>query len=83
MKDILKKYKVGFILTIVVLVILSGITIVRFIKAENAVKLAINEKALNFAEADINDAGWIIPEVEQKKKELHWMENQLLDFLIG
>lgn len=78
MKDILIKYKVGFIITIVVLLILSAITIVRFIKAENAVKLAINEKTLNFAETDVNDAGWNIPEVEQKKKEVHWMENQLL-----
>ena len=78
MKDILIKYKVGFIITVVVLVILSALTIVRYIKAENAVKLAINEKTLNFAETDVNDAGWNIPEVKQKKKEVHWMENQLL-----
>ena len=69
---------VGFIITVVVLVILSAITVVRFVKAENAVKLAIDEKTVNFAETDVNDAGWSIPEIEQKKKEVHWMENQLL-----
>lgn len=78
MKDIFIKYKVGFIITIAVLVILSALTIARFIKAEKGVKLAINEKTLNFTETDVNDAGWNIPEVEQKKKEVHWMENQLL-----
>lgn len=78
MKDIFIKYKAGFIVTVVVLVILSALTIVRFIKAENAVKLAIDEKILNFAETDVNDAGWNIPEIEQKKKEVHWMEQQLL-----
>lgn len=78
MKDIFIKYKAGFILAISVLVILSAFTIVRFIKAENAVKLAISEKTLNFAETDVNDAGWNIPEIEQKKKQLHWVEQQLL-----
>lgn len=78
MKDIFIKYKVGFIATIAVLVILSGIAILRFIKAEEAVKLAISEKTLNFAETDVNDAGWNIPEIKQKKKQLHWVEQQLL-----
>jgi hypothetical protein len=78
MKDIFIKYKAGLILAISVLVILSVFTIVRFIKAENAVKLAISEKTLNFAETDVNDAGWNIPEIEQKKKQLHWVEQQLL-----
>lgn len=78
MKGTLKKYKVGFIIVIVVIIAFSGITAFRFIKAENAVKLAISEKTLNFAETDVNDTGWNIPEVEQKKKEVHWMEQQLL-----
>ena len=69
---------VGFIITLVVLVILSAVTIVRFINAEKAVKLAVDEKTLNFAAIDVNDAGWNIPEIEQKKKEVHWIENQLL-----
>lgn len=78
MKDILIKYKVGFIITIVVFLILSAFTIVRFINAEKAVKMAINEKTSNFSETDVNDAGWKIHEVEQKKKEVHWMEQKLL-----
>ncbi len=78
MKDLLKKYKVGFIIVVAVFVILSSFTIVRFIKAEDAVKLAINEKTLNFADSELNDAGWNLPEIEQKKKDLHWMEQQLL-----
>jgi hypothetical protein len=78
MKDLFIKYKAGFIITILVLVILSAITIFRFANAEKAVKLAISEKTINFAETDVNDAGWNIPEIEQKKKEIHWMEQQLL-----
>jgi hypothetical protein len=78
MKDLFIKYKAGFIITIFVLVILSAITIFRFANAEKAVKLAISEKTINFAETDVNDAGWNIPEIEQKKKEIHWMEQQLL-----
>ena len=78
MKDFLIKYLAGFIITIVVLIILSALTIVRYINAGNAVKLAISEKTLNFAETDVNDAGWNIPEIEQKKKEVHWLEQQLM-----
>ncbi len=78
MRDLLKKYKVGFIIVLVVFVILSAFTIVRFIKAENAVKLVVNKKTLSFADNDFNDAGWNLPEIEQKMKEVHWMEQQLL-----
>jgi len=77
MKDFFKKYIVGFIITIVVIVALSAFTIVRFIKANEAVKLAINEKTLNFSEENVNDAGWNIDEIQLKKKDLHWMEQQL------
>ncbi len=78
MKDIFIKYKVGFILTTTVLVILSAFTILRFIKADTVVSQAINKKTEKFKETDANDAGWNIPEVKQKKKEVHWMEQQLL-----
>ncbi len=78
MKETFIKYKVGFIIIVVMFVIMSAFTIVRFFKAENAVKLAINEKILSFADNDINDAGWNFPEIKQKKKEVHWMEQQLL-----
>jgi hypothetical protein len=78
MKDFFIKYKFGFIVTIAVLVILSAFTVVRLIQAEKAVKLAIDEKKLNFAETDVDDKGWNIPEIEKKKKEIHWMEQQLL-----
>jgi hypothetical protein len=78
MKKIFIQYKVGFIITIIVFVILMSFTTVRFMKAENSVKLAINEKIQNFSDNDINDAGWNIPEINQKKKEVQWVEQQLL-----
>ncbi len=43
MKDFFIKYKFGFIVTIAVFVILSAFTVVRYIQAESAVKLAIDE----------------------------------------
>jgi hypothetical protein len=78
MKNIFKKYKAGWIAAIAVFVVLSAFTVVRLFQAGNAVKNAINEKASNFAETDLNDAGWDIPEIRQKKKEIHWKEQQLL-----
>ncbi|HPE74448.1 MAG TPA: hypothetical protein P5210_03230 [Draconibacterium sp.] len=78
MKDFFKKYKFGFIAAIAVFVILSAFTVVRFIQAEKAVKLAIDEKKINFAETNVDNAGWNIPEIQKKEKEVHWMEQQLL-----
>ncbi len=78
MKDLFNKYKVGFLVLLVVFVILTGFTTFRFIKAAQAVKMAIAEKEASFSETDINDAGWFIPEIQEKKKEIHWVERQLI-----
>lgn len=78
MNQIFKKYKVGFFITIAVFVILISVTLIRYIMAEKSVQSAINEKKSNFSERDINDSGWNIPEIKQKKKDVHWLEQQLL-----
>lgn len=77
MKNILLKYKAGFIITIVVIVILSAFTVVRYVKAMNAVDTAVNEKLTHIPEEEINDAGWKIPEIQEKKKDVHWIERHL------
>lgn len=78
MKETFRKYKVGFIITIVVFVVLSAITTARLILAQKAVKLAVDEKTATFNETDINDLGWNIIEIQEKKKEVHWLDQQLL-----
>lgn len=78
MKELFKKYKAGFIVVVIVTGVLTSFTTVRFIVAQNAVKLAIREKIRGFSENEIKYAGWNIPEIQQKKKESHWLEQQLL-----
>jgi hypothetical protein len=77
MKNILIKYKAGFIITIVLFVLLLAFTITRYVMAVNAVETAVKEKLAQIPEKDINDAGWNIPEIQEKKKEVHWLERQL------
>ncbi len=78
MKEILLKYKAGFIILSVVLVLLTVITAVRYVKAMNAVRAAIEVKMTVIPDEEIHDAGWNIPEIREKKKEINWLERQLL-----
>ncbi len=78
MKDIFKKYKAAFIITISIFTILLAVTILRFIVAEKSVNQAVNEKKQIFSESDINDASWNIQEIREKRKEIHWLEQQLI-----
>lgn len=77
MKEILKKYKFGFIAFFTILVILTAGTVFRYLKSMKAVNTAATEKILSIPEAEINDAGWNIPEIQEKKKEIHWLERHL------
>lgn len=77
MKNILIKYKAGFITFTAIFLLLLSFTVVRYFKAMDAVKTAAQEKLTKIPEKEINDAGWNIPEIQEKKKEVHWMERHL------
>lgn len=78
MKEILLKYKAGLITIAVIFVLLFAITAVRYLMAMNFVQKAIEEKLMVIPDAEIHDAGWNIPEIKEKKKEINWLERQLL-----
>jgi hypothetical protein len=78
MKELLLKYKAGLITISVVFLLLLAITVIRYVMAMNAVQLAIDEKLLVIPDEEIHDAGWNIPEIQIKKKEINWLERQLL-----
>lgn len=78
MKEILKKYKPGFIAILVVFLVLLVFTVARCVMAINAVNTAVGEKLLVIPNEEIHDAGWNIPEIKEKKKEINWLERQLL-----
>lgn len=77
MKNILIKYKAGFITIGLIFMLLLAFSIVRYIKAMDAVSEAVKEKLDQIPESEINDAGWNIPEIQEKKKEVHWLERHL------
>jgi len=77
MKELLIKYKAGFIITVLVFTILLAGTIARYTMAIKASEAAAAEELKDIPEDQINDAGWNIPEIQQKKKEVHWLERYL------
>ncbi len=77
MKEFIKRYKFGFIAFFTVLVIMLAITVFRYMKSMEAVDKAVNKKLSLIPEAEINDAGWNSPEIQEKKKEVHWLERHL------
>jgi hypothetical protein len=78
MKEFLLKYKAGLITITAVFLLLLAITVIRYVKAMNAVQTAIEEKLMVIPDVEIHDAGWNIPEIKEKKKEINWLERQLL-----
>jgi hypothetical protein len=78
MKEILLKYKAGFIILLVVFALLTAIAAARYVKAMNAVQTAIEEKVMVIPDEEIYDTGWNIPEIQERKKEINWLERQLL-----
>lgn len=77
MKNIFIKYKAGFLIISLIFVLLLAFTLFRYIKAMDAVSAAANEKLEQISEKELNDAGWNIPEIQEKKKEVHWLERHL------
>jgi len=77
MKDILIKYKTGFIIITVVFVLLLALTVTRYMMAMKTVDTTVKEKLAHIPEEDINHAGWNIPEIQEKQKEVHWLERHL------
>ena len=77
MKEFLKNYKIGIIITITVFVALLAFTAIRYISAINIAEAAAKEKIQGIPEKEINDIGWTIPEIKEKKKEVHWLERTL------
>jgi hypothetical protein len=77
MKNIFLKYKAGFITITVIFLLLLTFSVVRYIKAMNAVSTAAKEKLALIPDEEINDVGWNIPEIQEKKKEVHWLERHL------
>jgi hypothetical protein len=77
MKNIFIKYLAGFIIIIIVFVLLLGFTVTRYVMAMNAVEMANKEKLSHIPEEEIKYSGWNIPEIQAKKKEVHWLERHL------
>lgn len=78
MKNIFLKYKVGFIIILVVFILLMAFTITRLIMGLSSVESAISEKKIDIPQDELKDASWNIPEIQQKKKELNMLEQQLV-----
>jgi hypothetical protein len=69
MKELLLKYKAGLITITAVFLLLLAITVIRYVKAMNAVQAAIGEKLMVIPDEEIHDAGWNIPEIKEKRKK--------------
>ena len=77
MKELLSKYKFGFIAFFTLFILLSVFTFFRYSKSIEAVKKAATEKLNTIPEKELNDAGWNVAEIQEKKKEVHWLERHL------
>lgn len=77
MKNLFIKYKAGFITITVIFVLLLAFTVTRYLIAMKTVETAAREKLAQIPENEINDTGWNIPEIQEKKKEVHWLERHL------
>jgi hypothetical protein len=58
-------------------VLLLAFTVTRYIMAIKTVESAAKEKLAQIPEEDINHTGWNIPEIQEKQKEIHWLERHL------
>lgn len=78
MKGLFIKYKIWFLTIIIVFSLLLIISIVRFVFASNAVKATISQQNLVTTDENSIEPGWDNAEIRQKKKEVYWLEQQLL-----
>lgn len=77
MKELLVKFKAGFITLIVITIILMAITAFRYVKATGSAEKAAKEKLASIPEEELHNASWCIPEIQEKMKDIHWMERTL------
>jgi hypothetical protein len=78
MKDLFVKYKAGFLTIIIVFSLLLIFSVVRYVFALNAVKAAISEQNSNSTDEITTEPGWNDPEIRKMKKEVYWLEQQIL-----
>lgn len=78
MKDLFIKYKAGFLTIIIVFSLLLIFSVVRYVFALNAVKAAISEQNTNSTDENTTEQGWNDPEIRKMKKEVYWLEQQIL-----
>jgi len=78
MKDLFVKYKIGFLTIIIVFSLLLSISIGRFVFANKAVKATIDQQNQAVSDENSADQGWDNPEIRKMKKEVYWLDQQLL-----
>jgi hypothetical protein len=78
MRDLFVKYKIGFLTITIVFSLLLIISIVRFVFANNAVKATIGLQNIVTTDENSTETGWNNSEIRKMKKEVYWLEQQLL-----
>lgn len=78
MKDLFVNYKIGFLTIIIVFSLLLIISIGRFVFANKAVKATIENQNQALADENPADQGWGNSEIRKMKKEVYWLDQQLL-----
>ena len=67
MKELLVKFKAGFITLIVITFILIAITAFRYVKATGSAEKAAKEKLASIPEEELHNSSWNIPEIQDRK----------------
>jgi hypothetical protein len=78
MKDFFSKYKVGIWAVVIVFSVLLIFFIIRLVFAINVVKTTVGEHISGFSTENPLRPGWNDPEIREMKKEMYWLEQQLL-----
>jgi hypothetical protein len=78
MKDLFKKYKIAFLTIIILFSMLLMVSVVRFVFALKSVDALIEEVNSGTSNENGTDSGWDVPEIRKMKKDVYWMEQQLV-----
>lgn len=78
MKDFYTKYKKGFLTVIIVFAVLLIFSVVRLVFAVNSAKTAVGAQKSEFVDENPLQKGWNEPHIRQMRKEIYWLEQQLL-----
>ena len=78
MKGLFIKYKAGFLTIIIVFTLLLIFSAVRYVFALNAVKATISEQNSESTDENTTEPGWNDPEIRKMKKDVYWLEQQIL-----